>query len=129
MKVSGSSEFCGWNGEMNVTNDGKLKFKNSWNGVMNRLGVDENKETTLTADGSCTAAAGLDMGVGVKHAGKDHHIWFRSQLNNNPTFNLKTVWRPVDWLVIGDAAEFNKDIKGAKLENRYNIAFPGTTGY
>lgn len=61
------------------------------------------------------------MGVGIKHKGKDHHFLLRSQLNSNPMFKLQAVWRPVDWLVIGDAAEFNKDIKGAKLENRYNI--------
>merc|ERR1712166_31053 len=40
----------------------------------------------------------------------------------------ETVWRPVDWFVIGEKANFDTTMKGTQVEVKSTTGFPGAKG-
>lgn len=121
-----STEFGGIKLECKATNDGKIAFKNEFNGLFKDVEGFENAAVHL--DGTLKKGA-ADWGVGFSHEGKNHKFWMLADARKDPSFNTETVWRPCDWMVLAEKARFDTTFKDSNFEVLTNVSFPGTSGF
>lgn len=113
--------------EFKATNNGNIAFNSDFTGLFKD--VEGLEKSAVTFEGNLSAAKGLDWEAGFKHDGKDHFFHAKSQIKSSPAFTTEAVWRPCDWLVLGEKANFDTTMKGTKINVKSAMCWPGANGF
>lgn len=122
--VGTSGDFGGLKMELKASNDGKIKFTNEFTGLMKD--IEGFEDSVIFQDGEVSAAKGANWDAGFTHNGKDHKFTIQAKVQKDPTFITNTVWRPVDWFVVGEKSELNTSLTNTKSEIRSVANMPGS---